>query len=108
MHRQINCHTNIMAGSKMGSRDLCNNNKARQYSQFIFPTPYSITFKMRCELKLFLLLYFFSYFLVIRQSFFLFQNNPKNLDLSFKADLDVWDYLGRIKLVLWQNFIGLI
>ena len=39
--------------------------------------------------------------LVIRQ-FFSFQNNPKNLDLSYKMDLDLldlWDCLGRIKLI---------
>ena len=37
---------------------------------------------------------------VIRQSFFPFQNNPKDLDPSFKTDLDLWDCLGRVKLVL--------
>ena len=31
---------------------------------------------------------------------FSFQNNPKNLDQSYKADLDLWDYLGRVKLIL--------
>ena len=31
-----------------------------------------------------------------------------NLDLSYKTDLDLWDCLGRVKLVLQQNFIGLI
>ena len=40
--------------------------------------------------------------------FFSFQNNPKDLDPSFKMDLDLWDCLGRVKLVLQQNFIGLI
>ena len=35
--------------------------------------------------------------LVIRQSFS-FQNNPKNLDPSYKMDLDLWDCLGRLKL----------
>ena len=45
---------------------------------------------------------------VIRQSFFSFQNNPKNLDLSYKTDQDLWDSLGRVKLILMQNFIGLI
>ena len=30
----------------------------------------------------------------IRQSFFSFQNNPKNLDPSYKMDLDLWDCLG--------------
>ena len=44
---------------------------------------------------------------VIRQ-FFSFQNNPKNLDLSYKMDLNLWDCFGRVNLVLWQNFLGLI
>ena len=46
--------------------------------------------------------------LLIRRSFFSFQNNPKDLDPSCKMDLDLWDCLGRAKLVLKQNFIGLI
>ena len=37
---------------------------------------------------------------VIRQSFFSFQNNPKDLDPSCKTDLDLWDCSGRVKLVL--------
>ena len=36
---------------------------------------------------------------VIRQSFS-FQNNPKDLDPSYKMDLDLWDCLVRVKLVL--------
>ena len=48
--------------------------------------------------------YFFGY----KTEFFSFQNNPKDLDPSYKMDLDLWDCLGRDKLVLWQNFIGLI
>ena len=32
--------------------------------------------------------------------FFSFQNNPKNLDMSYKTDLDLWDCLGRVKLLL--------
>ena len=44
---------------------------------------------------------------VIRPIFFPFQNNPKNLDPSYKMDLDLWDCLGRVKLVLQQNFLGL-
>ena len=44
---------------------------------------------------------------VIRWSFS-FQNNPKDLDLSCKMDLDLWDCLGRVKLVLLQNSMGLI
>ena len=47
--------------------------------------------------------YFFSYKTEICSS----QNNHKNLDLSYKMDLDLWDGLGRVKLVLKQNFIGL-
>ena len=37
-----------------------------------------------------------------------FQNNCKDLDPSFKMDLDLMDCLGRVKLVLSQNFIALI
>ena len=36
--------------------------------------------------------------LAIRQ-FFSFQNNPKNLDLSYKTDLDLWDCFGKVKLI---------
>ena len=48
--------------------------------------------------------YLFSY----KMEFFSFQNNPKDLDPSCKMDLDLWDCLGRVNLVLLQNFIGLI
>ena len=48
--------------------------------------------------------YFFGY----KTEFFSFQNSPKDLDPSCKMDLDIWDCLGRVKLVLLQNFIGLI
>ena len=37
--------------------------------------------------------------LVIRQSFFSFQNNPKNLDPSYKMDLD---FKGCLE---WQNLL---
>ena len=47
--------------------------------------------------------YFFGY----KTGFFSFQNNPKNLDPSLKTDLDLWDCLGRVKLVLEQNITGL-
>ena len=40
--------------------------------------------------------YFFGY----KTEFFSFQNNPKDLDPSCKVDLDLWDCLGRVKLVL--------
>ena len=33
---------------------------------------------------------------------------PKDLDPSYKTDLDLWDCLGKVKLVLYQNFTGLI
>ena len=36
----------------------------------------------------------------IRQSFFSFQNNSKNLDPSYKMNLDFWDCLGRVEFVL--------
>ena len=49
------------------------------------------------------ILYFFGYKAEILSS----QNNPKNLDQSYKTDLDIWDCLGRVKLVLSQYFIGL-
>ena len=39
--------------------------------------------------------YFFDY-----KMYFSFQNNPKDLDPSCKMDLDLWDCLGRVKLVL--------
>ena len=34
----------------------------------------------------------------VKDGFFPLPNNPKNLDLSFKTDLDLWDCLGRVKL----------
>ena len=36
----------------------------------------------------------------IYRVFFSFQNNPRNLDLSYKMAVDLWDYLRRVKLVL--------
>ena len=40
--------------------------------------------------------------------FYSFLNSPKNLHPSYKKDLDLWDCLGRVKLVFYQNYIGLI
>ena len=40
--------------------------------------------------------YFFGY----ETEFFSFQNNPKNLDPSYKPDLDLWDCSGRVNLAL--------
>ena len=48
------------------------------------------------------------YFFAYKTVFFSFQNNPKNLDPSYKTDLDLWDCLGKVKPVLQQNCIGLI
>ena len=45
---------------------------------------------------------------LIRWCFFNFQNNPKILDPSYNADLDLWGCLGRVNLILQQNCIGLI
>ena len=42
---------------------------------------------------------YLSYFFGYKTEFFSFQNNPKNLDPSYKMDLDLWDCSGRIKLV---------
>ena len=40
------------------------------------------------------------YFFGCKTEFFSFQNNPKDLDPSYKTDLDLLDCLGRVKLVL--------
>ena len=48
------------------------------------------------------------YFFAYKTECFAFQNNPKNLDPSYKMNLSFWDCLGRVKLVLQQNCIGLI
>ena len=45
---------------------------------------------------------------VIRQSSCSFQNNFRDLDPSYKMDLDLWNCLGRVNLIPLQNFIGLI
>ena len=45
---------------------------------------------------MYLLPYFFGY----KTGFFPFQNNLKDLDPSYKMDLDLWDCLERVKLVL--------
>ena len=48
------------------------------------------------------------YFFGCKTQFYSFLNSPKNLDPSYKMDLDLWDCLGKVKLVFYQNFIGLI
>ena len=42
------------------------------------------------------IMFFFCY----KMEFFFFQNSFKDLDPSYKMDLDLWDCLGRVKLVL--------
>ena len=44
--------------------------------------------------------YYLPYFLVIRQSFSFLPKQSKNVDPSYKMDLDLWDCLGRVKLPL--------
>ena len=44
--------------------------------------------------------YFFDY----KTGFFPFQTNPKDLDLSCKTDLDLWDCLGRVKIGIKAKF----
>ena len=46
------------------------------------------------------IIYRIPYFFGYKTEFFSFQNNPKDLDLSYKTDLDLLDRLGRVKLVL--------
>ena len=38
-------------------------------------------------------------FLQLYDRIFTFLNNPKNLDPSYKMDLDLWDCLGRVEIV---------
>ena len=52
------------------------------------------SFPIISELIIYRIPYFFSY----KMEFFFFQNNPKDLDLSCKTDLDLWDCLGRVNL----------
>ena len=54
------------------------------------------TFPLTCvgPLPVLQIPYFFDY----KTEFFSFQNNPKDLDLSCKMDLDFWDCLGRVNL----------
>ena len=39
-------------------------------------------------------------FLLLQDGVISSQNNPKNQDPSYKTDLDLWDGLRRIKLIL--------
>ena len=40
----------------------------------------------------------YQYFFGDKMEFFFFQNNLKNLDPSYKMDLDLWDCLGRVRV----------
>ena len=44
--------------------------------------------------------YFFDY----KTEFFSFHYIPKDLDLSYKTDLDLWDCLGRVKIGIIAKF----
>ena len=59
------------------------------------PVPHNKQYHKQDDFSL-LLPYFFGY----KTEFFSFPNNSKDLDPSFKTDLDFWDCLGRVKLVL--------
>ena len=62
-----------------------------------FSLPYLFAYKT--DFSLFhLVIWIYRISSVIRLSFPV-QNNPKNLDLSYKTDLDLWVCLGRVKLV---------
>ena len=37
---------------------------------------------------------------------FSFQNNPKNLDPSYKMDLDLWDFFRTDKFCIIAKFLG--
>ena len=43
-------------------------------------------------------------FLRLKDGVFSFQNNPKDLDLSYKMDLDLWDCLGMGKIGIIARF----
>ena len=49
-----------------------------------------------------------TYSLGYNTELFSFQNNQKDLDPSYRTDLDLWDCLGRVKLVLKRKFMGLM
>ena len=42
----------------------------------------------------------YTVFLWLYDRVFSFQNNPKELDSSYKTDLDLWNGLGMVELVL--------
>ena len=42
--------------------------------------------------------------LSVKVRLFSFKYNPKNLDLSYKTYLDLWDCLGRVNLITISKF----
>ena len=42
------------------------------------------------------------YFFGFKTEFFFLTKNSKDLDPSYKMDLDLWDYFGRVELVVLQ------
>ena len=72
---------------------MCSNDSDRwQRVRGFISLLFRISLKCACTVYL--------YFFIYKTEFFSFQNNPKTLDPSFKMDLDLWDCLGRVKLVL--------
>ena len=49
------------------------------------------------------ILLYLPYFFGYKTEFFPFQNNPKNLDPSYKTYLNLWDCLGKIKLFYYSK-----
>ena len=67
----------------------------KQLTKIILYLQRYLTWMLTYEIRP-VVLYFFSY----KTKFFPAKTIPINLDLSYKTDLDLWDCLGRVKLVL--------
>ena len=59
-----------------------------------------VAFFEDCDSVAWLFTFLIPYFSAYKTEALPFQNNPKNLDPSYKMDLDLWDCLGRTKFVL--------
>ena len=66
---------------------------------FHFPNSLSVCKSVMCK---YAIMWVSSYFLGYKMEFVFvfFLNNPKTLTSSYKMDLDLWDCLGKVKLVL--------
>ena len=99
-----------MSGQWEGDYEgLCTTKHCLGSSRILFPAELKSTASDQklgplATLQCHCLPYFFGY----KTEFYSFLNSPKNLDLSCKTDLDLCDCLGRVKLIFYQNFIGLI